>query len=75
VFLWVYSREKKGYRCFDPVKKRMYESMDVTFRESEPYFSSASVSVSSPTVLTDFLDIVPSPCVNTTSETSREGRQ
>jgi hypothetical protein len=68
-----YLRGKKGYKCFDPMKKRIYESMDVTFRESEPYFSSASVSVSSPTVLTDFLDIVPSPCVNTTSETSREG--
>jgi hypothetical protein len=64
---------KKGYRCFDPVKKRMYESMDVIFRESEPYFSSASVSINSPTVLTDFLDIVSSPCVNMTSETSREG--
>jgi hypothetical protein len=57
-----YSREKRGYRCFDPMKKRMYESMDVTFRESEPYFSSASISINSPTVLTDFLDIVPSLC-------------
>jgi hypothetical protein len=68
-----YSREKKGYRCFDQVKKRMYESMDVTFCESEPYFCSAGVYVSSPTVLTDFHDIIPSPCVNTTSEISREG--
>jgi hypothetical protein len=70
-----YSREKKGYRCYDPVKKRMYESMDVTFRESESYFSFAGVSAGSSTVLNDLLDIVPISYVNATSETSREGRQ
>jgi hypothetical protein len=68
-----YSREKKGYRCYDPVKKRMYESMDVTFRESESYFSFAGIPTGSSTVLNDLLDIVPISYVNTTSETSREG--
>jgi hypothetical protein len=27
-----YSSGKKGYKCYDPVKKRMFESLDVTFR-------------------------------------------
>jgi hypothetical protein len=60
-----------GYRCFDLVKKRMYESINVIFRESEPYISSMGVFVSSPTVLTDFFYIIPSSCANMTSETSR----
>jgi hypothetical protein len=51
----------------------MYESMDVIFCEYEPYFSYAGVLASSSTVLTDLLDIVPSPYVNTTDETSQEG--
>jgi hypothetical protein len=51
----------------------MYESMDVTFREFEPYFSFVSVPAGSPTVLNDLLDIVPIYYVNVASETSREG--
>jgi len=47
--------------------------MDMIFRESKSYFSYTGVSVNSPTVLIDFLDIVPSSRVNMTSETSREG--
>ena len=33
-----YGQHQKGYRCFDPVNRRMYTSMDVTFLESEPFF-------------------------------------
>jgi hypothetical protein len=33
-----YSNGKKGYKCYDPVKKKMFESLDVTFRETESYF-------------------------------------
>jgi hypothetical protein len=46
-----YSRDKKGYRYFDPVKKRMYESTDMTFCELESYFSFAGVPTSPSTVL------------------------
>jgi hypothetical protein len=52
----------------------MYDSMDVTFCESEPYFSSVGVHTDSAAILNDLLDIVPIPYVNTTSETSREGK-
>jgi hypothetical protein len=55
------------------VKKRMYESLDVIFRESEPYFCSVGVPAGSPTVLNDLLNIVHISYVNATSETSREG--
>jgi hypothetical protein len=33
-----YSSGKKGYKRYDPVKKKMLESLDVTFRDTEPYF-------------------------------------
>ena len=39
-----YAVHKKGYRCYDPTTSKMYETMDVTFLESETYFSSASNS-------------------------------
>jgi hypothetical protein len=34
---------KKGYRCYDPVKKMMFESMNVMFRELESYFTLSDV--------------------------------
>jgi hypothetical protein len=45
VFL-VYAAHKKGYRCYDPAIKRLYTSMDVTFLESEHFFTSPSSSSS-----------------------------
>jgi hypothetical protein len=33
-----YSSGKKRYKYYDLVKKRMLESLDVIFRETEPYF-------------------------------------
>ena len=33
-----YSPTQKGYRCWCPSKHRFFASMDVTFRENEPYY-------------------------------------
>ena len=33
-----YASRKKGYMCWNPVDKKLFVSMDVTFRESEPYY-------------------------------------
>ncbi|CAO2199022.1 unnamed protein product [Urochloa humidicola] len=34
-----YSSTQKGYKCWDPIGKRLFVSMDVTFREEEPYYT------------------------------------
>ena len=39
-----YGTNKKGYRCYDPTKKRVYVTMDVTFVESENFYLSQSTS-------------------------------
>ena len=33
-----YSSSQQGYKCWSPSAKRMFVSMDVTFRESEPFY-------------------------------------
>jgi len=33
-----YSSSQKGYTCWFPTERRLFVSMDVTFRESEPYY-------------------------------------
>ena len=34
-----YSSTQKGYKCWDPIGKKLFVSMDVTFREFEPYYT------------------------------------
>jgi hypothetical protein len=34
-----YSCIQKGYKCWDPIGKRLLVSMDVTFREEDPYYT------------------------------------
>ncbi|XP_073098839.1 uncharacterized protein [Elaeis guineensis] len=52
-----YSAAQKGYKCYYPSKRRMLVSMDVTFQESEAFFSSDPVDVptNQPTIVSDFL--------------------
>jgi hypothetical protein len=33
-----YTSTQKGYKCWDPIGKRLFVSMDVTFREEDPYY-------------------------------------
>ena len=33
-----YAPTKKGYKCFDPISKKMFITMDVTFFEDKPFF-------------------------------------
>lgn len=37
-----YALHQKGYKCFDPVTKRLYITMDVTFLESETFYTPKS---------------------------------
>jgi hypothetical protein len=54
-----YSSGEKRYKCYDPVKKRMFESLDVTFRESKLYFVlSNAQSNGSPVTFQDTLEVV-----------------
>jgi hypothetical protein len=54
-----YSSGKKGYKCYNPVKKMMFESLDVTFRETKPYFvPSNAQSNASPMIFQDTLEVV-----------------
>ena len=34
-----YTPNKKGYKCFNPLKKCFYTTMDVSFMENVPYFT------------------------------------
>jgi hypothetical protein len=54
-----YSSGKKGHRCYDPMKKRMFESIDVTFTEIESYFTLSDVRSNACLVIfQDFLELV-----------------
>ena len=46
-----YSGKQKGYRCWCPSEKRMFVSMDVIFREHEPFYGEPQ----------DLTDVFPDP--------------
>jgi hypothetical protein len=57
-----YSGKQKGYKCWCPAEKRMFISMDVTFRENESFYGD-------PTDLADvFLDMFRSDASDLNSE-------
>jgi hypothetical protein len=39
-----YSATQKGYVCWSPIERILFVSMDITFRELEPYYSTQVVS-------------------------------
>nr|KYP54934.1 Retrovirus-related Pol polyprotein from transposon TNT 1-94 [Cajanus cajan] len=39
-----YASNKKGYKCYHPQSRRVYVSKDVTFHETESFFSSTHLS-------------------------------
>ena len=39
-----YSSMSKGYRCYDPVTRHLYHSLDVTFLETVPFFPGSILS-------------------------------
>jgi hypothetical protein len=41
IFVGYLSRQK-GYKCWCPTERRLFVSMDVTFRESEPFYGKSS---------------------------------
>jgi len=41
-----YAAHQKGYRCYDPVTKHIYVTMDVTFLESDTFYSLAASNFS-----------------------------
>ena len=59
-----YSDEHKGYRCWDPVARRMRISWDVTFDESRPFYPRSSSSSMEDLTFLLFPDSPPSPPVD-----------
>ena len=38
-----YSSNQKGYKCYSPITRHFYNSMDVTFFEQEPFYTKTNI--------------------------------
>lgn len=66
-----YSPTQKGYKCYDPVSKRSFVSMNVTFFENRPYFTKNSLQGETTTMEDLFgqtFGSLPMPVLNSNSE-------
>src|ERR1044072_6039385 len=43
-----YSPHQKGYRCYSPITKKFYHTMDVTFFENQPYYTKVGIQGEQP---------------------------
>ncbi|RVW64572.1 Retrovirus-related Pol polyprotein from transposon TNT 1-94 [Vitis vinifera] len=52
-----YSSNQKGYKCYSPVTRKFYNSMDVTFFETQPYYPKNDIQGENSTEEYQFWDL------------------
>ena len=69
-----YSSHQKGYKCYSPATRKVYNSMDVTFFENHPYFSKPQIQGENSRefqiwdTLQDTEAVFPEPVIQSTTE-------
>ncbi|XP_028086199.1 uncharacterized protein LOC114287116 [Camellia sinensis] len=69
-----YSSHQKGYKCYSPVTKKFYNSMDVTFFETQSYYPKIDIQGETPTQENQFwtLESFSEPSITTKNPTPPE---
>ncbi|GMP56667.1 hypothetical protein CsSME_00021073 [Camellia sinensis var. sinensis] len=69
-----YSSHQKGYKCYSPVTKKFYNSMDVTFFETQSYYPKIVIQGETPTQEHQFwtLESFSEPSITTKNHTPQE---